>query len=126
LCTLLALPIFGRPAPTFKSGATVVEVTTVVRDAQGKAVAGLTKDDFHLFDAGKQQPISSFEVEKLQDHGLAGEPPASLHHLRNRRSESGPRADATGASPGDRAAVIVQDIAGQAMGTKNTSVEIRP
>jgi VWFA-related protein len=70
LC-LLAARLFAQPAPTFKSSATVVEVTTVVRDDQGKAVARLTKDDFQLFDTGKQQPISSFEVHTLQDHRFA-------------------------------------------------------
>jgi VWFA-related protein len=68
---LSALSLFAQPpsgAPTFKSAATLVEVTAVVRDAQGKAARGLTADDFQLFDGGKRQTISTFEVEKSQEH----------------------------------------------------------
>lgn len=73
---LAALPLFGqadvKTAPadafTFKSTATLVEVTAVVRDGQGKAAGNLTADDFQLFDIGKRQTISSFQVEKLQEH----------------------------------------------------------
>ena len=35
----------------------------VVRDANGKAVADLEKDDFQLFEDGKPQPITNFIVE---------------------------------------------------------------
>src|SRR5207344_2787460 len=34
------------------------------------STGGLTADDFQLFDSGKRQRISSFEVEKSQDHEL--------------------------------------------------------
>ncbi len=43
----------------------LVVVRVVVRDAQGKPVAGLQKDDFHLFDKGKEQVIKQFEVESF-------------------------------------------------------------
>jgi VWFA-related protein len=39
----------------------LVLVRVVVRDAQGKAVEGLKKEDFRLFDRGKEQPIVEFE-----------------------------------------------------------------
>ena len=35
----------------------------VVRDKDGKAVGGLTKDDFRLSDNGKPQSVTLFEVE---------------------------------------------------------------
>jgi VWFA-related protein len=38
-------------------------VRVVVRDANGKPVAGLQKEDFKLLDRGKEQSISQFEVE---------------------------------------------------------------
>ncbi len=41
----------------------LVVVRVVVRDAQGKPVEGLKKEDFHLFDKGKEQAITQFEVE---------------------------------------------------------------
>ena len=41
----------------------LVPVVAVVRDSSGKPVAGLTKDDFQIFDSGKQQVISAFNME---------------------------------------------------------------
>jgi VWFA-related protein len=38
-------------------------VRVVVRDANGKPVAGLQKEDFELLDRGKEQSISQFEME---------------------------------------------------------------
>lgn len=40
----------------------VVEVPVVVRDAQHRAVAGLRKDDFEVYDQGKKQAITAFSV----------------------------------------------------------------
>lgn len=40
----------------------LVVVRVVVRDAQGKPIEGLRKEDFHLFDRGKEQTITQFEV----------------------------------------------------------------
>ena len=39
-------------------------IPAVVRDKQGHEVADLKKEDFQVFDNGKQQPISGFTVEK--------------------------------------------------------------
>ena len=41
----------------------LVVVRVVVRDAQNKPVENLTKEDFKLFDRGKQQPITQFALE---------------------------------------------------------------
>ncbi len=41
----------------------LVLVRVVVRDAQGRMVRDLTKDDFQLFDSGKLQVISQFSTE---------------------------------------------------------------
>lgn len=41
----------------------LVVVRVVVRDAQGKPVEGLKKEDFELFDRGKKQTITQFEEE---------------------------------------------------------------
>lgn len=45
--------------PTFKSETNLLEVDTVVTDAQGNAVRGLTKEDFTILDDGRPQPISN-------------------------------------------------------------------
>jgi len=56
---------------TFKITAerNLVVVRVVVRDASGKAVTGLKKEDFRLFDNGKLQIISTFSVEAPEAKG---------------------------------------------------------
>ena len=54
----------GSQAPfQLKAESNLVVVRVVVRDANGKPVAGLQKEDFKLLDRGKEQSISQFEVE---------------------------------------------------------------
>ena len=48
---------------TFKAAVQLVTIPVVVRDAQGRAVAHLTKDDFQVFDNNKPQVITKFSVE---------------------------------------------------------------
>src|ERR1700694_2612623 len=48
---------------TFKVRVNLVLVRVVVRDAQGKIVPGLKKEDFQLFDSRKLQTITAFSVE---------------------------------------------------------------
>jgi VWFA-related protein len=56
--------VSSRDSPTtFKVRVNVVLVRVVVRDAQGKIVSNLKKEDFQLFDNRKLQTISSFNVE---------------------------------------------------------------
>lgn len=49
---------------TFKVNVKLVVVRAVVRDAQGHAVGNLRKEDFQIFDKGKPQTITQFEVER--------------------------------------------------------------
>src|SRR5262249_8116335 len=49
---------------TFEVNVRLVEVHVVVRDAQGKAIGALRKEDFQLFDDGKPQIITKFSLEK--------------------------------------------------------------
>jgi hypothetical protein len=46
-----------------KATSSLVVVRVVVRDAQGKPIENLKKEDFKLFDRGKEQSIEQFEVE---------------------------------------------------------------
>ena len=56
--------VSSRDTPTtFKVRVNLVLVRVVVRDASGKVVSGLKKEDFQLFDNRKVQTISSFNVE---------------------------------------------------------------
>jgi VWFA-related protein len=59
----IAIPA-QQTAPGFKAETNLVLVPVVVRNAKGEAVANLTKDDFRLFDNGKEQAIASFAVEE--------------------------------------------------------------
>jgi VWFA-related protein len=81
---LLALPAFAQDtsapssppreitsenSPTsFKLNVNLVVVRVVVRDANGKPVHNLQKDDFLLLDNGKHQSISSFSVDTPSSH----------------------------------------------------------
>ena len=55
---------------TFKKRVNLVVVPVVVRDKEGKAVGSLKREDFRLFDDGKVQSISTFNIET---NGPAGE-----------------------------------------------------
>lgn len=60
-----------NPAATFKVRVNLVLVRVVVRDAQGKVVTSLKKEDFQLSDNRKPQVISSFSVETPESHKVA-------------------------------------------------------
>jgi VWFA-related protein len=49
---------------TFRVNVKLVVVRAVVRDSQGHAVGNLNKEDFQIFDKGKPQVITQFEVEE--------------------------------------------------------------
>jgi VWFA-related protein len=56
--------VSSRDTPTtFKVRVNLVLVRVVVRDAAGKVVSGLKKEDFQLLDNRKPQTISSFSLE---------------------------------------------------------------
>jgi VWFA-related protein len=62
---------------TLRTEVRVVEVPVVVRDDRFRAVAGLTRDDFEIYDNGKKQAISSFSVQSFAPHGEASVAAAS-------------------------------------------------
>jgi hypothetical protein len=72
-------PATAKPQgpPTFESKVNLVLVPVLVRDAQGRAVGNLTKDDFELFDKGKQQTIGSFSMVKRDSSGPEGKTAAT-------------------------------------------------
>src|SRR5215218_7580281 len=49
--------------PTFKSGTQIVSLFVTVADASKRLVAGLTQEDFEVFDNEKPQPIVFFQNE---------------------------------------------------------------
>jgi VWFA-related protein len=58
---------------TFSTKVNLVMVPVVVRDAKGKAIGTLQKEDFQLFDKGKPQVISRFSVEKAGEAAIPAE-----------------------------------------------------
>jgi VWFA-related protein len=63
-----AAEITAQDQPTtFKVNVKLVVVRAVVRDAMGHAIGNLKKDDFQVFDKGKPQVITQFEVEQPGD-----------------------------------------------------------
>ena len=52
-----------QPSVTFRVQRNMVVVRVIVRDANGRPVPTLRKEDFRLFDNGKAQPIDQFSVE---------------------------------------------------------------
>ena len=59
---------------TFQTKVNLVMVPVVVRDANGRAVGGLTKDNFQLFDKGKRQQITKFTMEKTSGQAVVAKP----------------------------------------------------
>lgn len=52
-------------AASFRTHVNLVMVPVVARDAMGKGIGTLTKENFQLFDKGKLQEITRFTVEKM-------------------------------------------------------------
>ncbi len=64
-----------QPGFMIRSRRNEVLVRVVVRDAQGKAVSTLSKDDFRLYDNGKAQAIEQFSVERAGAAVTSRQPP---------------------------------------------------
>ncbi len=62
-CTRLASAQTAPDQPTFRTGAREVLVDATVSDKQGNFPRDLTRSDFHLFEDGKEQTITSFALE---------------------------------------------------------------
>ena len=67
------------PTVTFQTEVNYVDVDAIVTDAQGNFVGGLTKDDFTVFEDGKQQKVDTFSkvdlpMRRLERFGLLDRP----------------------------------------------------
>lgn len=58
-CVVLA---YAQAQQTFRSGARTVAVYATVTSPDGRLVPDLTRDDFEIYDNGRQQPITVFET----------------------------------------------------------------
>jgi len=55
-------PLAAQPQPAFPSGIELVKVDVVVVDRDGRPVRGLAREDFHVFDDGRERPVVGFEA----------------------------------------------------------------
>ena len=63
----------------------LVQLSVSVLDKEGRAVEGLRKDDFHVFEGGVQQELSLFRHEDIPlSVGLAIDNSGSMHNKRER------------------------------------------
>ena len=60
VCARTARP---QQPPTFKAGVDLVTVSVVVKNRDGRAVTGLSRQDFELVDAGRVRTIADFRSE---------------------------------------------------------------
>jgi VWFA-related protein len=62
LAVLAAVPLYAAEGPRMGEtiDVSIVNVDAIVTDKQGNRVAGLSKDDFEIFENGKLQPITNF------------------------------------------------------------------
>jgi VWFA-related protein len=65
-----------QPLPVFRSNVELVEVDVVVRDAEGRPVRGLNKDDFTILDKKTKQPVATF-VEISHDYAAEATMPTT-------------------------------------------------
>jgi VWFA-related protein len=62
---LVLVSVQGQQAPMFHSGANVVVVPVVVKDAAGRFVFGLSPRDFQVFDNGKMRDVTQLDTERV-------------------------------------------------------------
>jgi VWFA-related protein len=65
-----------RPAAVFRSSVDLVTVNIVVRDKNGNAVRGLTRDDFTVTEDGARQSIDTFDFEEVTTKAIETAPSA--------------------------------------------------
>lgn len=57
--------VVALAAQSFRGRIDIVQVTVTVRDADGRLVTGLTKDDFQIFEDGREETVTQFTDERV-------------------------------------------------------------
>lgn len=73
LAPLLAL-LAQEPTLKFEASSRLVIVNVTVKDRDGKAIEKLRKEDFVLLEDGKPQPVSIFELQRIENTPEITEP----------------------------------------------------
>ncbi|HSU32223.1 MAG TPA: VWA domain-containing protein [Bryobacteraceae bacterium] len=89
LAALLIQPVLPQRA-TFSTTTNIVVVNVTVLDRDGKPVENLTKNDFRLFEDGKQQQLQSVDFQRLTNRTL---PPVTAN------AEAAPPTEPKGYNP---------------------------
>src|SRR5271165_340679 len=99
IAALLALTAAGQQQPAkFTSSSNLVIVDVTVKDKAGKAISGLTAQDFLVLEDGKPQKIEVFEHQEL---AVEPEPPAPPPSLDDRNAlPEAPKTTITAEHPG--------------------------
>lgn len=63
-------PYVAQGASTFRAEAKLVDVGVAVRDGHGRVVPGLKRDDFRIYDDGKERKIAAFSENRAGSEGL--------------------------------------------------------
>src|ERR1700682_930552 len=88
---LVAALLAQENQPVLRVTTRLVQVNVVVHDKSGQPVAGLTKDDFTLFEKGKERKIAFFSVvagHKPLKLSREAQLPANIFSNRVKRGES--------------------------------------
>ena len=75
--------------PVIRTTTRLVEVSVVVQDKNGNPITGLTKEDFKLFDQGKQQSIALFSGSSPVPVSVAPRAPLPPNMFTNRFDQKG-------------------------------------
>ena len=78
-CAVCLVPaVFFAQQPTFRAGVTLVNTDVIPRDASGRFVGDLVRDDFTVLEDGEPQAITSFTVVRGgRTYNLLLPPPAA-------------------------------------------------
>lgn len=65
------------PQPTFRSGARLVQVSVIVHDGRRRPVEGLSREDFRVFEDGREEKVALFEMHSRAGGANASAAPPS-------------------------------------------------
>src|SRR5579862_2212368 len=63
-------PAYAPPAPMFRAGTQLVQVSVIAQDKKGQPVADLRREEFQIFDNGSPQEIRVFLAETEKPNSL--------------------------------------------------------
>jgi len=65
VCFVASVVVASVAAQSFRARVDIVQVTVTVTDASGRLITGLTRNDFQVFEDGKEETITQFTDERV-------------------------------------------------------------